>query len=105
MAIPNLWRGLRGLPADLWLLFATTLVNRTGRMALAFLVLYLTQQNGAVGADRGGGTDRVRAYTVSFGLAFTVGPRAGTVVLDRAGAVVLWSLMLVLGVAAAVAAG
>jgi MFS family permease len=41
--IPNPWRGLRGLPADVWLLFATTLVNRTGTMALPFLVLYLTQ--------------------------------------------------------------
>jgi predicted MFS family arabinose efflux permease len=43
VAIPNPWRGLRGLPADVWLLFATTLVNRTGTMALPFLVLYLTQ--------------------------------------------------------------
>lgn len=43
MKIPNPWAGLRGLPADVWLLFATTLVNRTGTMALPFLVLYLTQ--------------------------------------------------------------
>lgn len=43
MAIFNPWRGLRGLPADVWLLFATTLVNRAGTMALPFLVLYLTQ--------------------------------------------------------------
>lgn len=42
MPIPNPYRGLRGLPADVWIVFATTLVNRAGTMALPFLVLYLT---------------------------------------------------------------
>lgn len=41
---PNPYRGLRGLPADVWIIFATTLVNRAGMMALPFLVLYLTRQ-------------------------------------------------------------
>jgi predicted MFS family arabinose efflux permease len=41
--ISNPWRGLRGLPSDVWIIFATTLVNRAGVMALPFLVLYLTQ--------------------------------------------------------------
>ncbi len=36
------WRGLKGLPADVWLVCASTLVNRLGTMALPFLVLYLT---------------------------------------------------------------
>jgi MFS family permease len=45
------------------------------------------------------------AYTMAFGLAFAVGPWAGTVVLDQAGGAVLWSLMLVLGAAAAVVMG
>jgi len=31
------------LPADVWIIFATSLVNRAGMMALPFLVLYLTQ--------------------------------------------------------------
>jgi len=43
---PNPYRGLRGLPADVWIIFATTLVNRAGMMALPFLVLYLTKDLG-----------------------------------------------------------
>jgi MFS family permease len=39
----NPYRGLRGLPADVWIVAATTFVNRAGTMVLPFLVLYLTQ--------------------------------------------------------------
>ncbi|WP_306590151.1 MFS transporter [Geothrix sp. 21YS21S-4] len=39
----NPWKGLRGLPREVWLVCATTLVNRLGTMALPFLVLYLTE--------------------------------------------------------------
>jgi predicted MFS family arabinose efflux permease len=39
----NPWRGLGGLPRELWALAAATLVNRMGTMALPFLVLYLTR--------------------------------------------------------------
>src|ERR1700738_2350208 len=39
----NPWRGLGGLPREIWLLFATNLVNRAGMMVLPFLVLYLTR--------------------------------------------------------------
>jgi predicted MFS family arabinose efflux permease len=46
ISIPNPYRGLRGLPADVWIIFATTLVNRAGMMALPFLVLYLTKYLG-----------------------------------------------------------
>lgn len=46
MKIPNPWRGLRGLPADVWAVAVTTLVNRAGMMVLPFLVLYLTQHLG-----------------------------------------------------------
>jgi predicted MFS family arabinose efflux permease len=46
LSIPNPYRGLRGLPADVWIIFATTLVNRAGMMALPFLVLYLTKYIG-----------------------------------------------------------
>ena len=42
----NPWRGLRNLPAEAWIIFATTLVNRAGTMVLPFLVLYLTQELG-----------------------------------------------------------
>jgi|HubBroStandDraft_6_1064221.scaffolds.fasta_scaffold51789_3 MFS family permease len=40
----NPWRGLRGLPREIWILFAATLVNRCGTMVLPFLVLYLTRE-------------------------------------------------------------
>jgi MFS family permease len=43
LPIPNPYRGLRGLPADVWMIAATNLVNRAGMMALPFLVLYLTK--------------------------------------------------------------
>src|SRR5687767_7573663 len=39
----NPWRGLGGLPREVWLLFATNLINRAGMMILPFLVLYLTR--------------------------------------------------------------
>jgi predicted MFS family arabinose efflux permease len=42
----NPWRGLKGLSADVWVIFATTLVNRAGTMVLPFLVLYLVQRLG-----------------------------------------------------------
>src|ERR1700680_3891032 len=42
----NPWRGLKGLSADVWVIFATTLVNRAGTMVLPFLVLYLVQPLG-----------------------------------------------------------
>lgn len=40
------WRDLRGMPRGVWVLFATTLVNRAGTMVLPFLVLYLTRDLG-----------------------------------------------------------
>ena len=40
------WRDLRELPRGVWVLFATTLVNRAGTMALPFLILYLTRDLG-----------------------------------------------------------
>ncbi len=43
MPFPNPYRGLRGLPADVWIVAVTSLVNRAGMMALPFLVLYLTR--------------------------------------------------------------
>jgi MFS family permease len=41
--VTNPWRGLGALPRDVWIIFATSLVNRAGVMALPFLVLYLTR--------------------------------------------------------------
>src|SRR5262252_2203984 len=39
----NPWRGLGGLPREVWILSLATLVNKAGTMVLAFLVLYLTR--------------------------------------------------------------
>jgi MFS family permease len=49
----NPWRGLRGLPASLWLLFAATLINRAGTMVLAFLAIYLTATQGFTAGQAG----------------------------------------------------
>lgn len=38
----NPWRGVAGLPREVWVLAATTFVNRVGTMVLPFLALYLT---------------------------------------------------------------
>jgi len=47
------WRDLRDLPREVWILFATTLVNRSGTMVLPFLVLYLTRDLGFTAAQAG----------------------------------------------------
>jgi len=38
----NPWRSLRGLPAQVWLVCTADFINRSGTMALTFLVPYLT---------------------------------------------------------------
>jgi predicted MFS family arabinose efflux permease len=53
IAIPNPYRGLRGLPADVWIICATAFVNRAGMMALPFLVLYLTERLGVSASSAG----------------------------------------------------
>lgn len=42
----NPWRGVGRLPASVWIVFATTLVNRAGTMVLPFMVLYVTRHLG-----------------------------------------------------------
>ncbi len=49
----NIWKSLRGLPRDMWILAAVTLVNRAGTMVLPFLVLYLTREQGMSAARAG----------------------------------------------------
>jgi MFS family permease len=49
----NPWRGLKGLPHDMWALFVTTLINRSGTMVIPFLTLYLTQKINATPAQAG----------------------------------------------------
>lgn len=85
----NPWRGVRGLPAAVWIVFATTLVNRAGTMVLPFMVLYVTSELGARAALAGS------ALTV-YGIGGLVsGPIAGRL-CDRFGpfAVLRGSLVL-----------
>jgi Arabinose efflux permease len=49
----NIWKSLRGLPRDLWVLAIASLVNRAGTMVLPFLVLYLTHELGFSAANAG----------------------------------------------------
>ena len=98
----NLWRSLRGLPRDLWVLAIATLINRLGTMAVPFLVLYLTHELGfsperaglclgiyGVGAiiaapvsgrlcDRIGAIPIIRASLIGSGLMMLVYPFART---------------------------
>ena len=75
----NPWRGLRELPQAVWILSATTLVNRLGTMALPFLALYLTRSRGFSGSQAG------LVLTVYGLAALLAGPVSGRL-CDRVGA-------------------
>jgi predicted MFS family arabinose efflux permease len=47
------WKDLKALPRGVWVLFATTLVNRAGTMVLPFLILYLTRDLGFSASQAG----------------------------------------------------
>lgn len=49
----NPWKSLKGLPHDMWVLFFTSLINRSGTMVLPFLTLYLTKKVGTTPAEAG----------------------------------------------------
>lgn len=49
----NPWKGLKGLPHDMWALFFTSLINRSGTMVIPFLALYLTKRIGVTPAEAG----------------------------------------------------
>jgi MFS family permease len=75
----NPWRGLANLPAAVWIIFATTLVNRAGTMVLPFLTLYVTQYLGQPTASGG-------LALTAYGLgSFLTAPLAGRLA-DRMGA-------------------
>lgn len=83
----NPWRGLAGLPREVWVLFVTNLVNRAGTMALPFLALYLTRRLGWP-ASRAGLA--LAAYGVG---ALVTAPFAGRLA-DRVGAIRVLRLSL-----------
>jgi len=79
MLTRNPWRGVGGLPASVWIVFATTFVNRAGTMVVPFMVLYVTRHLGVRPTLAG------MALTV-YGLGGLVsGPIAGRL-CDRLGA-------------------
>lgn len=84
----NPWRGLGGLPREVWLLFATNLINRAGMMILPFLVLYLTRELG-FSAGRAGMMLAVYGAT-----AIVAGPVSGRLT-DRIGALPIMRVSLV----------
>jgi predicted MFS family arabinose efflux permease len=75
----NIWRSLKGLPRDVWVLAAATLINRAGTMVLPFLVLYLTRELG-FSAPRAGlalavyGAGSIIAAPISGRLTDRIGP-------------------------------
>src|SRR5262245_40317695 len=83
------WKGLGELPRPVWVVFASTLVNRAGSMVLSFLVLYLSQ-------DRGFSPERAGFVLFLYGLgAIASAPLAGRLA-DRWGSVPLMRASLFL---------
>lgn len=83
----NPWRGLRGLPREVWFLCLATLINRAGTMVLPFLTLYLTLDKRLPAAKAG------LALTV-YGIAsIIIAPLAGRL-SDRLGGLRIIKLSL-----------
>lgn len=84
----NLWANVKGLPRDMWVLFYTTLINRSGTMVIPFLVLYLTQKIGATASEAG-------AALLVYGIgAFISAPLTGRLA-DKIGALKVMKISLV----------
>jgi len=75
----NPWKGLKGLPRDMWALFFTSLINRSGTMVIPFLALYLTKKIGVSPAEAG------MALLVYGAAAFIAAPLTGKL-SDKLGA-------------------
>lgn len=88
-SFPHPWRGLGALPREVWLLFATTLINRAGTMALPFLVLYLTRGLGLSAGEAG------FALAVYGAGALLGAPLAGSL-SDRVGSLLVMRVSLLL---------
>jgi MFS family permease len=68
----------RGLPRPFWVLFAGTLVNRSGGFVLVFLTIYLTEVRGLTAAQAG-------AIISAYGLGAIGGGPLGGALSDRIG--------------------
>jgi predicted MFS family arabinose efflux permease len=89
--------GAMAFARDFWTLAVTVLIWTLGEM-LFFPASAAYATDIAPEARRG---EYSGLYTMVFSIAFGVGPWAGTVVLERAGARLLWGITFVLGVIAA----
>ena len=74
----NPWRGLKNLPREMWVLSAATLVNRSGTMVLAFLVLYVTRTLGVTPA-------RAALALTAYGVAALLAMPLAGFLTDRVG--------------------
>jgi MFS family permease len=74
----NPWRGLKNLPREMWILSAVTLVNRSGTMVLAFLVLYVTHTLGVTPA-------RAALALMVYGVAALLAMPLAGILSDRVG--------------------
>jgi len=74
----NPWRGLKNLPREMWILSAATLVNRSGTMVLAFLVLYVTHTLGVSPA-------RAALALMVYGVAALLAMPLAGILSDRVG--------------------
>lgn len=75
----NPWRGLGGMPREVWIVFSVTLINRAGTMVLPFLALYVTRGQSLSETDAG-------VILVAYGVgALITSPLSGWLV-DRVGA-------------------
>jgi MFS family permease len=74
----NPWRGLKNLPREMWILSAATLVNRSGTMVLAFLVLYVTHSLGVTPA-------RAALALMVYGVAALLAMPLAGILSDRVG--------------------
>ena len=75
----NPYKGLKGLHHDMWALFFTSLINRSGTMVIPFLALYLTKKIGVSPAEAG------TALLVYGAAAFIAAPLTGKL-SDKLGA-------------------
>jgi len=91
----NPWRGLGGLPREVWLLFATNLINRAGMMVLPFLVLYLTRELGFSAARAGLMLAFYGASAIVFGpIGGRLSDRIGALPVMRASLIASGSVLL-----------
>jgi MFS family permease len=74
----NPWRGLKNLPREMWILSAATLVNRSGTMVLAFLILYVTHTLGVTPA-------RAALALMVYGFAALIAMPLAGILSDRVG--------------------